>query len=875
MFKKSFIESNGLKFQALKRSNDLFFVYSALVLANRITYHNKKLVNYRVNIPSSLQSTNTQTPLDFYEALSALQCLLKDKGIYQQTEKSFTNLALSNIMYNIEKQQTDKSTKEVADLFLEKYIFQYDIEGKPKDYFNQQYYKKYIIFLTHNKRRDLCDEIYKKVSVIIPVYNVEEYLGKCLESVINQTIGLENLEIIIVNDGSTDNSLKIAQQYKSKYDDIILVNQENMGLGEARNSGLAHVTSEYTTFLDSDDHLPLDAYEKLYDGTEDSTIDIVYGKMAYIGLDGVTHHTTFADTLKPGEYEKIIDPRIDKKHWEIYIFGSACYRIFKTNLITDNKLKFPGRIYMEDIPFTTIANLLANKVKAIDHVVYFYMFRNESIMRSKKNKKAFLDSFKAIEFTYKNIEKYNLGEYKPVFNWAVLNNHLPYLKRLDELIDRSCIDIYNLSQEEYESAASLLKEIIKGLDLEVMSGLDAKYWSIYFNAYSKLKCDEHWLYYQTIGSSNPFVSVIVPVYNVEKYLFDCLQSIEQQTLKNIEVIIVDDGSPDNSYLIAEEFVSRNSNFHLYRKENGGLGSARNHGMKYAKGKYILFLDSDDILPPRACELLGAKAIENDSDVVFGRTVWKYKDRTEPVEYLEKWYKFNDDKNFKEEYMFAIGATVATAKLLRTELLRKNNIEFMHIIGEDVPFSVQVFYYASIISVEKGIVYLRTDREDDNKSITQTFNSRTIKERIIGLEFIDKFCLDKNMLDVRSVLLWQVKNLNIIFVDINGDSEKELAFQYIKAYLAGFQNKNDRSTISNNVGFDIDTLDSLSCEEYEQLVINIQNSNREKSAQKEHTSEAKQGELSAEQQLKLIHSSRAWKIVMLYYKIMNKIKPKKH
>ena len=122
----------------------------------------------------------------------------------------------------------------------------------------------------------------------------------------------------------------------------------------------------------------------------------------------------------------------------------------------------------------------------------------------------------------------------------------------------------------------------------------------------------------------PKVSVIVPVYNVEKYIDKCLESLVNQTLKDIEIIIVNDGSTDNSIKIVEEYKEKYKNKIIYlEKENGGLSDARNYGIQYAKGEYIAFLDSDDYVDRKMYEKLYNKAIENNSDIVECDFYWKY------------------------------------------------------------------------------------------------------------------------------------------------------------------------------------------------------------------------------------------------------------
>ena len=112
-----------------------------------------------------------------------------------------------------------------------------------------------------------------KVSVIVPVYNVEKYIARCLTSLVNQTI--EDLEIIVVNDGSKDNSEQIIKEFKKDYKNIIYVKKENGGLSSARNFGLIYATGEYVAFLDSDDYVDRTLYQKMYEKAKTTNSDYV------------------------------------------------------------------------------------------------------------------------------------------------------------------------------------------------------------------------------------------------------------------------------------------------------------------------------------------------------------------------------------------------------------------------------------------------------------------------------------------------------------------------------------------------------------------------------------------------------------------------
>ena len=113
----------------------------------------------------------------------------------------------------------------------------------------------------------------------------------------------------------------------------------------------------------------------------------------------------------------------------------------------------------------------------------------------------------------------------------------------------------------------------------------------------------------------PKISIIIPMYNVEKYLRRCLDSVQNQTFSDFQAICVNDGSPDNSGQIAEEYAARDNRFIVVHKENGGLSDARNAGMPYATGEYIMFLDSDDFIHPQTMEIAYAIARRDRADIV--------------------------------------------------------------------------------------------------------------------------------------------------------------------------------------------------------------------------------------------------------------------
>lgn len=213
-----------------------------------------------------------------------------------------------------------------------------------------------------------------KLSVIIPVYNASDYLRKCLDSVINQT--LKDIEIICVNDASTDNSLEILNEYADKDKRIKIISyKENKGQGYARNLAIQNATGEYIGFIDSDDTIESDYYEYLYNKATSNKADIVSANIVY----------SYNGSLRLGDWPQIKENiptelcSLKDKINSIYsaCSTSPCKHIYSRKLITDNKIEFLSGVYHEDQFFIIKAFTFANKIikENIDSPRYFYYIR--------------------------------------------------------------------------------------------------------------------------------------------------------------------------------------------------------------------------------------------------------------------------------------------------------------------------------------------------------------------------------------------------------------------------------------------------------------------------------------------------------------------
>lgn len=228
----------------------------------------------------------------------------------------------------------------------------------------------------------------------------------------------------------------------------------------------------------------------------------------------------------------------------------------------------------------------------------------------------------------------------------------------------------------------------------------------------------------------PKVSVIVPIYNVEKYLEKCINSLLSQTLEDIQIILVNDGSKDNSGNIAKEYEKNNKDRVIYvEKENGGLSDARNYGLKYATGDFIAFLDSDDYIEKNAYEEMYNKAIEENADYVECDFIWEFPNKIR----VDKQYPY---KNKKE--MLSFVRVVAWNKLIKRQLITDNNLEFPKGLRyEDVEFTYKLIPFVNKFAyVDKPFIhYVQREGSIANVQNERTAEIFTVLDNVI--EFYKK------------------------------------------------------------------------------------------------------------------------------------------
>jgi len=218
-----------------------------------------------------------------------------------------------------------------------------------------------------------------KISIVVAAYNVEGYIEKCLESLIAQSI--KEIEILVINDGSRDNTVNIANEFTKRDKRVRVISQENGGLSAARNTGINHASGEFIAFVDGDDYLDKSMYENLYKKIIPGNIDLVVCGFKKVWLD------EGASKLREKEYyfnKDLLNGDVLEnflcKHDEPFVV--AWNKLYRTEIIKENELYFENRAFFEDVGFMPRYLYFCNSIEVVNEALYYYIQREGSITRS-------------------------------------------------------------------------------------------------------------------------------------------------------------------------------------------------------------------------------------------------------------------------------------------------------------------------------------------------------------------------------------------------------------------------------------------------------------------------------------------------------------
>jgi len=566
-----------------------------------------------------------------------------------------------------------------------------------------------------------------EVSVIIPVYNAENYLEDCLDSVVNQT--LKDIEIICVNDGSTDNSLNILKEYQRKDDRIKIINQENHGAGVARNQGLKVAKGKYLSILDADDFFELNMLELMHKKALKTGADITICRVSGYDNDNGNYcdmSWSLKERFLPDK--EVFDYRDIREHVFSFAVGWSWDKLYKSSFVSENNLQFQDLRSTNDMLFVFLSLVKARKITTVDKILA-HQRRNVKTSLSQTREKDPLCFYDAIKALKEELIKANLfSEVEQSFvNWSLhfcfwhmdTNKRSEYIqselknrifKELEfykypknyfhdenlynRLMEVSAGDNSTTKKRKFDKISSFayiskkeklnpksINEILKAKELiESLNLFDENYY-LTRNTHvrnSNMNPLDHYIYhgwregrnpsekfdgnyylkkYPDVRESNmnplvhyvlygknegkypnpgadpgsskklekhpillepsdkPRVSIIIPVFNVEQYLRECLDSVVNQTLKDIEIICVDDGSTDGSLSILEEYGDIDKRIKIISKPNAGYGHTMNVGLEAATGEYVGIVEPDDHVKLDMYETLYIEAVKNDVDFI--------------------------------------------------------------------------------------------------------------------------------------------------------------------------------------------------------------------------------------------------------------------
>lgn len=635
-----------------------------------------------------------------------------------------------------------------------------------------------------------------KVSVVIPVYNAEKHLAQCVESLLCQT--LDDIEIICVDDGSKDSSPKIISEYCEKDCRVRLIRQENAGAGDARNNGMKYANGEYIIFLDADDFFEPSMFYDMYSkaAAEDADICLCGGRK----YNDMTGEMTHAESFLKMEYlpEKTSFSPKDISHYLYNIVTPAPWtKLFKKSFVEETGLQFMRLKKANDLFFTYCHLALAKKITYVAADLVNYRIENVgSIQGQKKFTYDFYEAFRAAKREL--IKRGVFRDFEQSFVNRALISCFYELDRVDD--KETFIDVvgmledevfYNLgilghsrgyfySKEYYSRAVKLLESEPEAL-WEEKAGAQAE-------TTKPLIDIEKWVSPIEIKNDGEIkVSVIIPVYNTENYLEECVNSAIVQTLRDIEIICVDDGSTDSSPEILKRLAENDGRIKIITKENGGPSQARNVALDVAKGEYIAFIDSDDYFEPRALEYLYAEAKnENLDDLFFSAKTFTNCDHSvSEYDYTRK-ADYNGVMTGRE--MFEIMSANAEFKppacfqLLKRSFMEENKIRFIEgVFYEDNPFTIECCFHAERTRYDNINLYNRRLRDSSTMTKSSGFKSsysyymviNYVKAMAVRLRFSD-------YPDFYKAILKQLERIRSVAVDFSGDAGDDEFFEFISA-----------------------------------------------------------------------------------------------
>ena len=645
------------------------------------------------------------------------------------------------------------------------------------------------------------------VSIIIPVYNGEKYIGKCLKSVINQS--LNDIQIICVNDGSTDNTISILNHFASKDNRIKILSTENRGQGSARNIGLKHATGEYISFFDADDWINENALELLYNKAKSEDLEMLFFQMVnyienskkYIETD-LYNHTCFE---KNSINENNIFSYKDTEEFLFEIPVCPVSKFYKKEFLDSNFLQFPEGMFFEDNAFFYNSYFKCGRAGFLKKHLY-YRRRHEDSVTQRFDQSKFdivkatnkvLDIFlenDQYSFYKEQVINHTFSMILEWFNKSPLNLKEEFFniikrdfKGFNELKD----DFNHNLKEEYLLIFNIMNNHDHYLDFLTIFKLSNADYEIYDNGnYYPLKSNKYEEYKKRIKvkkiketNSSEFmeykISVVIPIFNNETLIHRTLMSIENQTfgIENIEVLMVNDASTDNTKVIINDYADKYDGFKAIHisEGTGSAGTPRNIGLLEASSEYVIFLDHDDYFETDALEKLYDSIVNCDCDLIYGTYASVDEGLCTKIVYPNEYHGYF---NILEDNPRCISFPPPSiwTKLFKRKFLIENSILFPSILGEDAIFISKALFKA------RGINYLWDNlicyHDLNHQSSTNNVSFNYLLEGLVSEEYMYNLYNDYESFDNNEINLYKIRAEGILDFYLNQFYRAELTRKQI-------------------------------------------------------------------------------------------------
>ncbi|WP_455664384.1 glycosyltransferase [Phocaeicola sp.] len=277
------------------------------------------------------------------------------------------------------------------------------------------------------------------------------------------------------------------------------------------------------------------------------------------------------------------------------------------------------------------------------------------------------------------------------------------------------------------------------------------------------------------------ISVIVPIYNVDKYLSRCLDSILNQTYQDLEIILINDGSTDNSLAIMDNYSKKDKRIILISQKNGGLSLARNIGLSKATGDYIAFVDGDDWIEPYMFQELALHIIQEQSDFVCFRLQFDNHLLGKQSVYGHRFglQQLSGKDIIKDTLLVRNITTSAWSKIYKRIFLKENNLLFEPgIVNEDTLFSIQVACCAQKVTFVNRVFYHAVEREG---SISRSFHERLFQDMAKALEIAQDYMVQKGIFDSEIIILYRARYMKSFLYNIMQMAQRLVLDEYMRIY----------------------------------------------------------------------------------------------